>query len=200
MTCKFSINNISQKDLYFKLNSLFSIEKQKSETLVGIYAIYQNNICLYVGQSTNLASRIATHISGKYKESDYIYIIDIREIGFDDFEERNKESQKAILDNCEKYFIALLKPIENIIADFAFTLSKKETPNVDSYYLNYSFVIDLRQMEASEIIVSSIIEDTVLNIETLNINCFVKKLKLNPKIDTLYRQFFIPELELHNEI
>lgn len=95
--------NKSQKELYFQLNSCMTIERTE-KAIKGIYAIYKSDICLYVGQSSNIASRLATHLSGRYKDIDKIYI----------FEQTDDED--LILN--EKYCIQKLKPIENIIVDY----------------------------------------------------------------------------------
>ena len=54
-----------QKDLFFQLD--YEFKKIDENRLSGIYAIYKDDVCLYVGQSKNLSSRLATHLSGKYK-------------------------------------------------------------------------------------------------------------------------------------
>lgn len=121
---------MSQKVLYFKLNNSFNMEivKEENAKLAGIYAIFKDGICLYVGQSKNLASRIATHIKGKYENSDYILIWNISDLGFSNFYNINNKSQEIILNNCEKFIMRELKPIENILVDFNFTLEENEEP------------------------------------------------------------------------
>jgi hypothetical protein len=123
---------INQEALYFKLNSAFSIDSSDGLThkINGVYAIYLNDICLYVGQSKNLASRIATHLSGKYKESTSIFLWDVEDIGFSNFHKRSKESQTDILNNCEIYLMKFLKPIENININMSAILSDNESPNI----------------------------------------------------------------------
>ena len=145
MICKFNVMDCTQKELYFKISNAISLEN-KEATISGIYAIYKNNVCLYVGQSKNLASRISTHLSGKYKEADFVYIINIKDIGFNDFKQRCEISRKSILDNCEKYFIKILKPIENIIADFSIKLDDDMNPLFDEY-LPYSYILDCREFK-----------------------------------------------------
>lgn len=88
-----------QKHLYFEINRVFE------ERVKGIYSIYKDDICLYVGQSKNLASRIATHLKGKYENCDRVDV-------FVDIEETDE------LLKLEKYMIQKLKPIENVLADF----------------------------------------------------------------------------------
>ena len=163
MISKFYIADIEQKELYFRINNVLNLEKSTQEKEIsGIYAIYKKGICLYVGQSKNLASRVATHLCGKYKEADYIYIFDIRDIGFSDYDKRNDVSKKSILDNCEKYMISILKPIENIIADFSFTLEKELEPDVFDEVLLYSFVIDNRENDCGYITISNYSSDDVI--------------------------------------
>ena len=87
----------SQKELFFQLNSSMTIEKDNK--ISGVYAIYKSDVCLYVGQSSNIASRLATHLSGKYADSDKIFI----------FESTNDED----LIITEKYLIQKLQPIDN---------------------------------------------------------------------------------------
>ena len=54
--------------MFFDLKWMF----QKSNGLIktiGVYTIYNDDICVYVGQSKNIASRLATHLSGRYKKA-----------------------------------------------------------------------------------------------------------------------------------
>lgn len=122
----------NQKVLYFKLNNTFNlqVDSELNHKFSGIYAIFKDDICLYVGQSSNLASRIATHLKGKYNLATDIFIWNVENIGFSDFNKRDKNSQKSILDNCEKYIMTKLKPIENIAIDMDFKLTEDETPIV----------------------------------------------------------------------
>ena len=92
----------SQKELFFQLNSIMTIEK--ANKISGVYAIYKSDVCLYVGQSSNIASRLATHLCGRYADSDKIFI----------FENNNDED--LILN--EKYMIQSLKPTDNILVDY----------------------------------------------------------------------------------
>ncbi|WP_249322069.1 GIY-YIG nuclease family protein [Campylobacter sp. RM16191] len=125
-------DKLEQRALYFKLNNIFNLETQseKNVAIAGIYAIYKDDICLYVGQSKNLASRVATHLKGKYATASEIFIWNIENIGFSDFSERSTAAQNAILNNVEKWLISQLKPIENILADFNFTLPDTQTPEL----------------------------------------------------------------------
>jgi len=111
--------DIDPKNLYFKLNNSFqitSIEYQSPTVkFAGLYAIYKNDTCYYVGQSQNLASRVCNHINGKYSSADRIEIFLARANGFDDFHSRNKESRKVILENNERNLIKILNPIENLM-------------------------------------------------------------------------------------
>ena len=92
-----------QKDLYFVLNKYFTLEQDETK-YSGIYALFKNDLCLYVGQSSNIASRLATHLSGKYKNIDRIFIFD--------------GHSKNNLDESEEYAIQFFKPIENVLADY----------------------------------------------------------------------------------
>lgn len=123
---------LEQKVLYFKLNNAFNLNTISDINckFAGIYAIFKDNLCLYIGQSKNFASRIATHLTGKYKNSTEIFFWNVEEIGFNDFHTRNEYSKQSILDNCEQWFMAELKPIENINIDMSFKLSKDLQPIV----------------------------------------------------------------------
>lgn len=149
MICSFDAKNAGQKELFYKINNLINLENETYEKeLSGVYAIYKNDICLYVGQSKNLASRISTHISGKYKECDFIYLFDVRKLGYDDFFSLEEDERKLILDNCEKYLISILQPIENIIADFSFKLNDDEKPYFYEEEIIYShFMVDCRRLK-----------------------------------------------------
>lgn len=105
------------KDLYFKLNSSMQIiesEHSKTYKFSGLYAIYKNEVCYYVGQSKNLASRLSQHIFGKYDSCDKIVCFSPWLRGID-FYEQDKPTQKEILDQNEMTLIKILKPIENLI-------------------------------------------------------------------------------------
>ena len=121
---------MSQKVLYFKLNNSFNMEiiKEENLKLAGIYAIFKDGICLYVGQSKNLASRIATHLKGKYENADYVCVWNIEHIGFSNFYYEDTINQSHILDNAEKFIMKELKPIENILIDFNFESEDDKTP------------------------------------------------------------------------
>ena len=106
------------KSIYFKLNnSLHLLDPPTSSTykISGIYAIYKNDICYYVGQSKNLPSRVATHLSGKYSVADRVDLFFVDLEAFDDFYDRSKDNQRRILENNESRAIDLLEPIENIL-------------------------------------------------------------------------------------
>ncbi len=110
----------TSKHLYFNLNnSLHLANPMFSPTykIAGLYAIFKNDICYYVGQSKNVPSRLSTHLNGKYESCDLVKVYFVCEYGFEDFYQRSKESQKAILENNERYLIKELNPIENIMVD-----------------------------------------------------------------------------------
>lgn len=122
-----------QEALYFKLSNAFSMDNEdgKAKKIQGIYAIYNENVCMYVGQSKNLASRVATHIRGKYENATQIYCWNVEKIGFGDFTKRSTAIQKQILDNCEQYLMAKLKPIDNILIDMDKEIAEDSKPNID---------------------------------------------------------------------
>lgn len=161
---------LKQKALYFKLNNAFNmnIESEENHKIVGLYAIFKDNICLYVGRSTNIASRIATHLRGKYEGSTEVFIWNIENIGFSDFRTRNKQSQKNILDNSEKWLMSKLKPIENLLIDMDFRLEEDKTPHI---CLEYPACISLNILNNSLRIFDidfSLIEDIMIDLSFLN--------------------------------
>lgn len=101
-----------QKELYFQLDYEFK-KTEYEEKLSGIYAIFKDDICLYVGQSKNMSSRIATHLSGKYKDSSRILIFPTID---------NQDDLVAL----EKYTMQLFQPIENILIDFSESINKED--------------------------------------------------------------------------
>ena len=108
----------TSKHLYFNLNnSLHLANPPCSPTykMAGLYAIYKNDICYYVGQSKNLPSRISTHLTGKYKSADRVDVYFIGDENQEGFYSNSKEGQKSILENNENWLISRLKPIENIL-------------------------------------------------------------------------------------
>jgi len=125
--------DIEQGALYFKLTNALSLETDNgmNEKISGVYAIYNENTCLYVGQSKNIASRIATHLRGKYKKATSIYIWDVKEIGFSDFLDRGSESRKNILNNCEQFLMTILKPIDNLLINMDKEIKEDMQPNID---------------------------------------------------------------------
>ena len=103
--------NEEQKELFYDLDWFFKKCSEDGEKTKGVYAIYKDDICLYVGQSKNIPSRIATHLSGKYANVDKILIyVDSEYID---------ESSENTLTETEKYLINRLKPIENVLVDFS---------------------------------------------------------------------------------
>jgi hypothetical protein len=127
MITLFSIQNVEQKELFFKLSNAFSLRENTvlSRKVSGLYAIFKNDICLYVGLSTNLPSRLATHLRGKYSSCTTIRVYLPEENGFPDFYERNEPARKEILSLNEKALMAYLKPIDNLDIDMDFQLEYK---------------------------------------------------------------------------
>lgn len=95
-----------QKELFFAIDKLFALEYFKRKVR-GIYVIFKDGICLYVGQSENIASRLATHLSGKYHDADNILVFEVSSADQND------------LISSEKYAIKYFKPIENVLADYS---------------------------------------------------------------------------------
>lgn len=148
--------DIAPKNLYFKLNSSLQINyiEHQSSTVkfAGLYAIYKNNICYYVGQSQNLASRLSQHISGKYSTSDKIILFLAKGNGFDTFDEHSKEARRGCLENNEKLLINILNPVENLLTpDDGFYIPENQMFNMFKSLLSddeiirdyYSGVIEL---------------------------------------------------------
>jgi len=104
----------TSKHLYFNLNNALHLADpifSPTYRIAGLYAIYKNNVCYYVGQSKNLPSRLSTHLTGKYESCDLVELFFVDD---DDFYIRSKEAQKLILETNESLLIELLKPIENL--------------------------------------------------------------------------------------
>ncbi len=120
-----------QKVLYYKLNNSFNMNltSELNHKIAGIYAIYKDDICLYVGQSKNLASRLATHLRGVYDNATNIYAWNIEKLGFPEFRTYKKELHEQILIRCEKYLMSVLKPIQNIDIDMDFHLKDGFKPS-----------------------------------------------------------------------
>ena len=95
----------NQKKLYFQIDSEFKKSDYEDNKIPGIYAIFKDDLCLYVGQSKNIASRIATHLSGKYKECSKILIYPTVDPDDD-------------LIELEKFVMQELEPTENLLIDF----------------------------------------------------------------------------------
>lgn len=121
MILNFPIHDLDSKGLYFKLGNAFQLSDEtyhsKQYKFAGLYAIYKNDVCLYVGQSQNLCSRISTHLTGRYASADRIDFFMAVANGFDDFYNRGKTARKNILETNELKLINELKPTENIIVD-----------------------------------------------------------------------------------
>lgn len=107
------------KEFYFKLNNALNLldDSAASSTykFAGLYAIYKDEKCYYVGQSQNLSSRLATHLTGAYRAADKVDLFLVSSLGFDDFYDRCKDSRREILEINESVLMDRLKPIENIL-------------------------------------------------------------------------------------
>lgn len=117
------INHKSYKNLYIKLKECIGMfdREDRNAKIQGIYFIYnKNNELMYIGQSKNIASRITTHIRGKYRNSHKIIIESIEDDSLDDI---------------ERFLIDKLKPIDNIIVEQNYDLS-------ESWWANFVLDID----------------------------------------------------------
>ena len=107
------------KELYFKLSNSFHLtmfdDRSSNSKFAGLYAIYKNDVCMYVGQSQNLASRLSQHLSGKYESADKVLIFSAISNGFEGFFDFPKEDRRWVLENNEKLLIKELQPIENLM-------------------------------------------------------------------------------------
>ena len=173
MLASFIDFDLTQKQLYFKLNNALLLEHTPELTkLSGVYAIYSSNICLYVGQSKNLASRIATHMKGKYDLKELSIFIFLPYDYYETFTELDVSDQSLILLKNESYLIKKLKPVENIIADhsieidkdFAFTsIIEDSWPEMEIYRHRSSYLISDTEPDINGLLTSkhSIINDWI---------------------------------------
>lgn len=122
---------MEQDILYFKLSNALNMDRmvKMNEKLSGIYAIYKDDVCVYVGQSKNLASRLATHLRGKYSMATSIFCWTV-------------DGEK--LDNHEKYVMADLKPIENLMIDMDFSFPDDDTLDISLGYTDITIAIPRR--------------------------------------------------------
>ena len=127
---------MEQEVLYFKLTNAFNMDKieKLNEKIAGIYTIYKDDRCVYVGQSINLASRLATHLRGKYATATSVFCWEANNLYWDEFEHASKDEKKVMLDNAEKYVMAKFKPVENLMIDMDFKLPECDVPDVDTCF------------------------------------------------------------------
>ena len=187
-------NELEQKVLYYKLNSIFNLENEDVEKFAGIYAIFKDNVCLYVGQSFNLASRLATHLRGKYQEADYIYIWDIQQFTDSDLQKLKKDKQKHFLDECEKLVMSALKPIENIDIDMDYV---SEVEDIDIMDLDPSMLIKIKK-PFTLIITNEI--DTISELWSFFIALkykiyFEGAIKNEKELDEIFKDFIFPKID-----
>lgn len=123
------------KGLYFNLSSSFQLSEQmnpnKQHKFAGLYAIFKSEKCYYVGQSQNIASRLATHLYGRYETADRVDVYCITQNGFPNFYGLEKDVRARILEYNEKCLIKNLKPIDNIIADYCIEIDENKTDFID---------------------------------------------------------------------
>lgn len=160
MTARFYFDGLDQKTLYFKINSCLNLESENEKRIAGVYAIFKDDICLYVGQSKNLASRATSHILGKYSNCDYIKLIDITDVGFVNFWDRSEPSRQSVLNNAEITLMQILKPIENVITDYTKKIPDNHKPD---FFESASFVIDCRDAQYGNITITSDTSDIIID-------------------------------------
>lgn len=111
----------TSKDWYFKISGALNFSypmKSDDHKVAGLYAIYKNNICLYVGQSKNIPSRLSTHLTGRYEVCDDIRIFYVcEEEHFEGFYSWSSKEQTQVLESNEAKLINILKPTENIMVN-----------------------------------------------------------------------------------
>lgn len=167
-----------QKVLYFKLNNSINMntDVELSYKMSGIYAIYKDDLCLYVGQSSNLASRVATHLSGKYQTATHIYAWKIEDIGFPDYRTYIKEIKEQILDKSEKYLMSILKPIENIDIDMGYIIYDSLKPKFNfQKSSNFTFQINESFLQITDSH-PYILEEFILKMETENLGKYINEI------------------------
>ena len=110
---------IDSKQLYFNLSSSFQIVSPQSVSktfkLAGLYAIYKDDVCYYVGQSQNIASRLSQHLLGKYSGCTRIDVYGASNYRNGHFYNLSKSDRKSFLEHNEMILMQLCKPIENLI-------------------------------------------------------------------------------------
>lgn len=101
------------KSLYKSISkSLKRLDDEMKDKFTGIYLIYnENKEIVYIGQSTNIASRLTTHIRGKYKNAYKISVIDLSHL------------ESNLLNSIERFLITKLKPIDNIMVDEKYNIN-----------------------------------------------------------------------------
>jgi len=111
----------TSKELYFRLSNAFRLSDIYCSSTCkysGVYAIYKESVCYYVGQSSNMPSRLSTHLTGKYSAADEIRLYMPSEFDyFSDFYSERKESQIQILEENENHCINRFSPVENILVN-----------------------------------------------------------------------------------
>lgn len=105
------VKNKNQKELFFQIKNEFLKE---SDNIMGWYVIFKDDICLYVGQSKNIPSRLSTHLSGKYSNCDEIIV----------FLNNDDDDSKLVI--TEKYLMNIFKPIENVLINFSDDISVED--------------------------------------------------------------------------
>lgn len=113
---------LDQKELFFDLKSKLNM----GDCSHGWYVIFKDDICLYVGQSKNLPSRIATHLKGKYNTADKILI----------YQSYGDIKDELLL--TEQLLMQIFKPIENILVDYSKDIDTDElSESLIIYELEY---------------------------------------------------------------
>ena len=133
-----------QKKLYFQLDAEFK-KAHGDAKAQGIYAIFKDDLCLYVGQSKNIASRLATHLSGKYKQCSKILV----------FSTYDPEDDLLPL---EKFAMQKLQPIENVLVDFTEDIKIEDLAEGEIVYM-----MDYCKSSNTKFDIKSAADITILN-------------------------------------
>lgn len=120
------IEDENYKSLYISLSKSFKrLDNDVQDKISGIYFIYNDNReLMYIGQSKNIASRLTTHIRGKYRNAYKISVINL------DYME------SSYLDSIERFLITKLKPIDNIMVDEKYDINHLDEMFPDSENIN----------------------------------------------------------------
>ena len=110
-----------QRELYFQLKTLMEYDSTVETKGAWVYVIMNKDTIVYIGQTKNLPSRLATHLSknGKYRGDG----VEISCFMIDDEYSGEKDFHLLV----EKIMISRWTPSDNIIADASKSIKLKES-------------------------------------------------------------------------